>query len=167
MLLADGRLNRREALLGAGVVGAGALVGLMPAAAAAAESESRGLEGAWLIQVTPEGGTLAPHQVLALYTKGGGVISTSSSPPNSGSPGLGAWERIGENQYREIFETFTFDSSGQVSGLLQIRTESTVDDSGDHQTGRAHIYFQPAGTSSLFPAGSTHYVGSRISVLPL
>jgi hypothetical protein len=38
------RLNRREALLGAGVVSAGALASLMPAAAAAVDAQSRGLE---------------------------------------------------------------------------------------------------------------------------
>ena len=167
MLLPDRRLKRREALLGAGVIGAGALATLMPAAPAAAESESRGLEGAWLIQVTPEGGTLAPHRVLALRTKGGGVVITSSNPPNSVSPGLGAWERTGDHQYREIFDSITFDSSGQMTGLLQVRTETTVDEAGDHQTGRAHIFFQPAGTSGFIPAGTTHFVGTRIGVLPL
>ncbi|HVH64755.1 MAG TPA: hypothetical protein VM674_01875 [Candidatus Acidoferrum sp.] len=163
------RVNRRQALLGAGIVGAGALAALMPAVADATGGESRGLEGAWLIQVTPDPGTVAPlpHQVLALYTKGGGVVITSSNPPNGGSPGLGAWERIGDHQYREIFETFQFDAAGTMVGLLQIRTETTVDEAGDHQVGRAHIFFQPAGSSSFFPAGTTHYSGRRIEVLPL
>lgn len=167
MTIAERRLNRREALLGAGVVSAGVLAGMMPAAAVAADDESRGLEGAWLIQVTPEGGTVAPHQVLALHTKGGGVVITSSNPPNSVSPGLGAWERTGDHQYREIFDSITFDSSGQMTGLLQVRTETTVDEAGDHQTGRARIFFQPVGTSGFIPVGTTHYVGSRIGVLPL
>ena len=167
MTIADRGLNRREALIGAGAVGAGALAALMPVGAVADNGESRGLEGAWLIRVTPDAGTQAPHQVMALYTKGGGVVITSTFPPNSGTPGLGAWEHIGDHQYREIFESFTFDPSGQVTGLLQVRTESTVDESGDHQTGRAHIYFQPTGSSTFFPAGSTHYTGTRINVQPL
>jgi hypothetical protein len=167
MTTAERRLNRRQALLGAGVVSAGALAALMPAATVAADGDSRGLEGVWLIEVTPEGGTLAPHHVLALHTKGGGVVITSSNPPNGVSPSLGAWERTGDHQYRETFDSITFDSSGQMTGLLQVRTETTVDEAGDHQTGRAHIFFEPAGTSGFIPVGTTHFVGSRIGVLPL
>ncbi len=168
MSVAEGRLNRRQALLGVGVVSAGALAALMPAGVLAADDESRGLEGAWLVTITPDHGTAAPHQVLTLYTKGGGVAAISDNAPNTGSTGFGAWERTGEDQYLNTFELFAFNASGQLAGILRIRAHSTIKpQTRDHMIGQAHIDFQPNGSPTFFPAGSTHFTGSRIRALPL
>lgn len=158
------QINRREALIGAGLVGAGALTALLPEAVAAAGTDSEGLQGAWLIKVTPDAGTQAPHLVLTLYTEGGGVAAVSANPPTTGSSGLGAWERKGDNQYLEVFELFTFDGTGSFAGILRIRTLSSVD--GDNRIGQARVDFQPPGSNDFFPAGSTHFTGTRIKVVP-
>jgi hypothetical protein len=170
MNLAGRQLNRREALVGgAGLVGGSALAALMTAPAVAASDGPTGLEGAWLIDVTPDPGTgtIAPHRVLVLYTKGGGVAGISDGDPTTGSTGFGAWQSVGDDRFLETFELFTFDSGRHDSGILQIRASSVLDESRDHMTGQALIYFQPIGAPSFFPVGSTHFTGSRIKPMPL
>ena len=167
MTLAERRLNRREALLGAGLVGAGALAALTPGAAAADSGESAGFEGAWLVTVTPDDSTQAPHRVLYLVIKGGGIAAVSDNPPSSGSTGFGAWQRTADDQFLSTFEQFAFTQSGQPAGILRIRTLGTIDQATDRLTGRANIDFQPSGSPGFFPAGTTHFAGSRIVALAL
>jgi hypothetical protein len=167
MTIAKRHLNRREALMGgAGLVGGGALAALTAMPALAESEGSTGLEGAWLVDVTPDTGTIAPHQVLTLYTKGGGVAAISDNSPNSGSTGFGAWQSAGENKFLQIFELFTFDTAGQFAGILRIRSVSSIDETRDNMTGQAHIDFQPPGAPTFFPAGTTHFTASRIKVIP-
>lgn len=168
MTIGERRLNRREALLGTGLVGAGALAALIPATALAASDESGGFEGAWLVQVTPDDPTQASHQVLYLVIKGGGIVAVSDNPPSSGSTGFGAWDRTGDTQFRSTFEQFAFTPSGQPAGILRVRTLGTIDEATDQLSGRAAIDFQPVGSPGfVVPAGTTHFTGTRIVALPL
>jgi hypothetical protein len=166
MNIAERHFNRREALVGgAGLVGGGALAALTAMPALAGSEAATGLEGAWLVDVTPATGTIAPHQVLTLYTKGGGVAAISDNAPNSGSTGFGVWQSAGEDKFLQIFELFTFDTTGQFQGILRIRSVSSLDETGDNMTGMAHIDFQPPG-STFGPAGTTNFTASRIKVIP-
>ena len=166
MTTAERRLNRREALLGAGLVGAGALAILTPVAAAAESGES-GFEGAWLVTVTPDTATTpAPHRVLFLTTKGGGVAAVADNPPSSGSTGFGAWQRTADGQFLATFELFTFTPLGQSTGILRLRTLATLDEETDGLTGRANIDFQP-NEGPFIPAGTTHFTGTRIKPVAL
>jgi hypothetical protein len=167
MTVSERQFNRREALVGgAGLVGGGALAALAAMPALASSDAPTGLEGAWLVNVTPDTATIAPHQVLTLYTKGGGVAAISDNAPNSGSTGFGAWQSAGDDKYLEVFELFTFDSTGQFAGILRIRSVSSVDETGDNMTGNANIDFQPPGSPTFFPAGTTHFTANRIKVIP-
>lgn len=172
MTIAERRLNRRQALLGAGIVGAGTLATLIPACGAAAavtadsgSNGSSGLDGAWLEKVTPDDGH-PPHQLLALYTKDGGAVETPTFPSSQFSSGYGAWTRSGD-KYLITFELFSFNASGQLAGVLRIRSVATVDQTRDQMSGQARLEFQPDGSSSFVPAGTAHFVGSRIKALPL
>jgi hypothetical protein len=165
MTIAERQLNRRQALLGAGLVGGGALAALITAPAVAAkENGATGLEGAWHVYVVPDDGS-ASHQVLILYAIGGGVAAISDNPPSTDSTGFGAWQRTGDNQFLNTFELFTFNASGQSAGILRIRALSTLDKTGNHMSGRAHIDIQQAGTFVTVQA--THFTGNRIHALPL
>src|ERR1700730_1806578 len=109
---------------------------MTPIGAAAADTERAGAEGAWLVVAKDDvTGTLT--QVLYLVTKGGGVAAVSDSPSRTGSTGFGAWERTGDNQFRSTFEQFAFDASGNVTGILRVRTVATVDRTTDRMSGRA------------------------------
>jgi hypothetical protein len=158
-------LSRRQAFSVAALAGAGTLTAMMPVGAAAAESERGRPEGAWLVVAKDIlSGTLT--EVLYLVIKGGGVSAVSDSPARTGSTGFGAWEPAGNDQFRSTFEQFSFDASGQVTGILRVRTVATVDPNTDGMSGRALVEFQPHGSPQFIPVSRTTFTGTRIKVLP-
>ena len=172
MITAARRLNRREALMGAGLFGAGALAALMPACGAAAAGTtncgpggSRGLEGTWMQKVAPDDGN-ASHQLLALYTKDGGAVETPTLPSSDFSDGYGAWIRSGD-KYLITFELFAFNPSGQLTGVLRVRSLAAIDQKGDHMSGQSQLEFQAVGRSSFDFSSTAHFAGTRIKPLPM
>jgi hypothetical protein len=164
MSIAGRQLNRREALAGgAGLLGGGALAALMTAPAVAAD-ESNGFEGAWLVHVVPDDSSPS-YNVLYLVIQGGGISAISDHPPTTGSTGFGAWRGIADHQFVSTFELFAFTPAGAPAGILRVRTLGSIDKATDQLTGRATIDFQPTGSPSFFPAGTTHFTGTRISVV--
>jgi hypothetical protein len=166
MTIADRRLSRRQAIVGAGLVGGGALAAIMAAPAVAADEGQNGLEGSWLLKIVNDNGSPS-NQVLILDSTGGGVAAVSDNSPASGSTGFGAWQKSGENQYLETFELFSFDASGKLAGILRIRAQSALDETGDQRGGRARLELRPVGAPDFFTVGTTHFSGSRIKPLPL
>jgi hypothetical protein len=162
--IANRRLNRRELLVGAGIAGGGGLAALLAAQGVGASTASHGVEGAWLIHVVPDDGS-ASFNVLYLVAQGGSIAAISDNPPTSGSTGFGAWEHTGDGDVISTFESFAFTPSGGRAGMLRVRTLGSVDQSTDQLIGRASLDFQPAGGSVFFPAGTTHFTGSRIKAL--
>jgi len=163
------RLDRRQALMGAGLIGAGAVAALLPAGAAAADDEGKraaGLQGAWLEHVVPDDGS-PTHDVLNLYTQGGGVVGISNSAPNTGSTLMGAWKQVAAHQYEITFEGFIFSPSGDYVGNLRIRALANYDRATDQIGGPARVEFQPAGSPVFLPPQKTHFTGKRIVALPL
>jgi hypothetical protein len=159
------RLDRRQALKGAGLLGTAALAALIPAGVAA-DDQAAGegsIQGAWLVDVVPDVGTTAPHNVLITYAQGGTVVGSASDAPGTF---VGAWSQTRGNQAAFTFEAFTF-AQGIFAGTLRVRGLATHDRDTDTISGPAHIDFQPAGSPTFFPAGSTKFSGSRVSVLPL
>src|SRR3984893_17668541 len=149
MTIAERRLNRRQALLGAGIVGAGALATLMPAFGAAAAGAGR---------------SGAPR-AEGVGGDGGGV-ATPTFPSSQVSSGYGAWTRSAE-RYLITLELFSFSPSGQLAGLLRIRSLATVDQTGDQMSGQAKLEFEADGSSTFDPTGIAHFTASRIKALPL
>jgi hypothetical protein len=164
MNIARRQLNRREALAGgAGLLGGGALAALMTAPAVAAD-DSNGFEGAWLVHVVPDDGSPSAN-VLYLVIRGGGIAAISDNPPSSGSTGFGAWRGAADNQFVSTFEQFAFTPAGTPAGILRVRTLGSIDQATDQLTGRATLDFQPPGIPNFFPAGTTHFTGTRIKVV--
>jgi hypothetical protein len=164
MNIAGRQLNRREALAGgAGLLGGGALAAVMTAPAVAADGFNV-VEGAWLVHVVPDDHSPS-HNVLYLVIKGGGIGAISDNPPTTGSTGFGAWKRTGDNQFVSTFEQFAFTPAGVPAGILRVRTLGSIDEATDQLTGRATLDFQPTGSPSFFPAGTTSFTGTRINVV--
>lgn len=164
MSIAGRQLNRREALAGgAGLLGGGALAAFMTAPAVAAE-ESNGFEGAWLVHVIPNVGSLDlnPYNVLYLVIKGGGIAAISDHDPTTGSTGFGAWQDAADNQFVSTFELFVFTPA---AGILRVRTLGSIDKATDQLTGRATVDFQLTGTSGFLYPGTTTFTGKRIIVV--
>src|SRR5437879_1465442 len=118
---AEVRVNRREALIVSGLVGAGALATLMAGcgtgSAQGAASESTTLEVTWLLDVTLDDGT--KHQALLLCTKDGGVGVAATLKSDSFANGFGVWTRSG-SQYLITFEALVVASCA-FGGSLRIR----------------------------------------------
>jgi hypothetical protein len=167
MGIAERQVNRREALIGTGLVGAGALAALMAgcgtSSAQGAGSASATLEGTWRLDVTLDDGT--KHQGLILCTKDGGVGVSATLASDSFANGFGVWTRSG-SQYLITFEAFVV-ASGTFGGSLRIRATPTIGASGDQLTAQVKFDVQPPGASSFAPGGGATWTGSRIKPLPL
>src|SRR2546428_2446918 len=167
MGVAELRVNRREALIGSGLVGAGALVTLMtgcgPGSAQCAANASTTLEGTWRVDVTLDDGT--KHHGLILCTKDGGVGVSATLASDSFANGFGVWTRSG-SQYLITFEAFVI-ASGAFGGSLRIRALPTISQSGDQLTAQVKFDVQPPGGSSFTAGRGATWTGSRIKPLPV
>jgi hypothetical protein len=167
MSVAEARVNRREALMGSGLVGVGALAVLVAGcgtgSAQDAASESATLEGTWRVDVTLDDGT--KHQALILCTKDGGVGVSATLASDSFANGYGVWTRSG-NQYLITFEALVV-ASGAFGGSLRIRAVPTIGQSGDQLTAQVKFEVQQPGASSFTTGGGASWTGSRIKPLAL
>lgn len=165
MGIAERRVNRREALMGSGLVGAGALAALMAGcgtgSAQGATSAPTALEGTWRLGVTLDDGT--KHQALILCTKDGGVVTTATLASDSFATGYGVWVRSG-GQYLITFEALVV-ASGTFGGSLRIRAVPTIGQSGDQLTAQVKFDVQAPGASSFTTGGGATWTGSRIKPL--
>jgi hypothetical protein len=166
---AESRLDRRDMLKGAGLIGAAALAALVPAGVAADDHQTAGdagVQGTWLVDVFPAAGTNAPHKVLITYAQGGSIVATANDAPGAL---LGSWSHASANHAAFTFEGFSFDTGGHFIGTARVRGVAKYNPETDTISGPAQIEFQPAqpaGSPFSF-AGSTTFTGSRIVVLPL
>jgi len=166
MNLAERQVNRREALVGSALVGAGALAVLVSAcgpASTIATSPSSRLEGTWRQDVTLDDGT--KHQALMLCTKDGGVGVTASLQSNSFGTGFGAWSQTGD-QYLITFEVFVI-TAGTFDSRLRVHAAPKIDPSGDQMTARVKFDVQPAGATGFIQGGGATWNCSRIKPMAL
>ena len=167
MGIAGQRVNRREALIGSGLVGAGALtaliVGCGTGAAQGTTTGSPALDGTWRLDVTLDDGT--KHQALMACTKDGGVVTSATLASDSFANGYGVWTRSG-SQYLITFEAFVV-TSGTFAGGLRIRAVPTLNQSGDQLTATVKFDVQPPEASRFTPGGGAKWTGSRVKPLAL
>jgi hypothetical protein len=167
MAVAERRVNRREALIGSGLVGAGALAVLVAGCGAGsaqgATSASIALEGAWRLDVTLDDGT--KHQGLILCTKDGGIGVSATLAPDSFANGFGVWSKSGD-QYLITFEALVV-ASGAYGGSLRVRAVPIIGQSGDQLTAQVRFDTQPPGASGFTTGGGAKWIGSRIKPLGL
>jgi hypothetical protein len=167
MEIARHRVNRREALIGSGLVGAGALAVLMAGcgtgSAQSSTSPSTTLEGTWRIDVTLDDGT--KHQGLILCTKDGAVGVSATLASDSFANGFGVWARSG-SQYLITLEAFVI-ASGVSGGSLRIRAIPTIGQSGDQLTAQVKFDVKQPGASTFTTGGGATWTGSRIKPLAL
>jgi hypothetical protein len=167
MAIAERGVNRREALIGSGLVGAGALAVLVAGCGAGstqgANSASSTLEGAWRLDVTLDDGT--KHQSLILCTRDGGIGVSATLAPDSFANGFGVWAKSGD-QYVITFEALVI-ASGADGGSLRVRAVPIVDQSGDQLTAQVKFDTQLPGASIFTTGGGAKWIGNRIKPLGL
>lgn len=167
-------LNRRQALIGTGLVGAGALAAMLsgcgagastttsPSTASTTDSQAPGLQGSWRVSVAVDDGS--HHDALMLCTADGGVAVSATLPPSTFGGGFGAWARS-VGGYLVTFQAFTFNGSGELEMVLRTHGLITVDPSGDGLG--AKVKYDVASTikASFSPGGTATWIGTRIKPL--
>ncbi|WP_035350897.1 hypothetical protein [Edaphobacter aggregans] len=81
------------------------------------ESQERGLEGTWRVQVSVKdcqtGAVQRSFPALLAFVKGGTVTqATAGQPPPLFTNGIGVWRHTGRGTYTAVIEAFAFNPAG-------------------------------------------------------
>ena len=135
----DQLIDRRTALKGGGLLGAGAIAALIPTTALASQGQNgqRDAAGGWDVTVTVPGRPTA--KVLVVLTNGGGALRSSQNdlkPASLASPSYGSWANLDEKRQIAItFRNFRYSAIGDLVGTSKIRVRATLNDDGDRFSG--------------------------------
>jgi hypothetical protein len=165
MIYTRHQLNRREALIGTGLVGAGALAAVLSGCGASGADaqttagQSQALQGSWRIAVTVDDGS--HHDAMLNCAADGGVATLASFPPSMFGGGFGAWSRSGAD-YLVTFQSFLWSGSGELDMVLRIHGLVTIDKSGDGLNANVKYDSAADATSTFKPGGTATWTGTRI-----
>ncbi len=125
------------------LVGACALVTMVAATASAQGTQGGLLQGTWEMQLRRTdcaGHVIGTAQSVAIFMAGGTMMESQAPRPQAQkTPGEGVWSHTTENNYAFRFKYFTFDAQNVFTGWTIIGGETTVDATGDANTGTATI----------------------------
>jgi hypothetical protein len=133
-------INRRSALKGAGLLGAGAIAALVPTTALASEGHKVQGDpaGGWDVTITVSGKPKAKG--LVVLTDGGGALRSHQNdlkPLSLASPSYGSWANLGETRQIGItFRNFRYAGADLV-GTSDIRVRVTLSADGNRFSGTA------------------------------
>jgi hypothetical protein len=121
---------------------------LLPMVAAAAPGGR--LEGTWDMQITLTdcvGHTIRSFPSLIEFAAGGTVVESNAGTPQAlKTPGEGVWSHTTDHNYAFRFKFFTFNTSNVFTGWTIIAGETTVDRTGDANSGTATVkVYDPNG----------------------
>jgi len=129
-----------------------ALVSMVTATATGQGTEGGRLQGTWEMQITLTdcaGHVIRSFPSLIEYAAGGTVVESNGGTPQSlKTPGEGVWRHTTNNNYAFRFKFFTFNSLNVFTGWTIIAGETTVDSTGNANTGSATVkVYDPNGVS--------------------
>jgi hypothetical protein len=128
-----------------------ALVNVVAAETASMEATRGGrLEGTWEMQITLNdcaGHVIRSFPSLIEFVAGGTVVESNAGTPQAlKTPGEGVWRHITDHNYAFRFKFFTFNAQNVFTGWTIIAGETTVDMTGDANTGSATVkVYDPNG----------------------
>ena len=163
--MADGRIDRRQILTGAGAVGVGTLAALLPATALASnEDNAGGFLGAWFAPHTHETGPFAGRTTNGniVFTPGGVLIANDTDQQ---ATGLGNWVKSGEDGFRFTFHTFIY-ANFPPGTKVKVRGQGTHRDESILGRFSFQVYF-PDGSPVPGVAGTGSFSGARIPIEPV
>ncbi len=121
-------------------------------AAVAQEAVADPIEGVWEGAVTIRDCTtsvaLAAFQGSQMFNRGGTMNDTNSSPIASRGPGWGTWVKSGST-YTVKFRFFTYDATGNVSGVARVSRTVTLGAGASTATGVNSSQFYDNGGALL------------------
>ena len=135
-------INRRKALKGAGLLGAGAIAALIPTTALASQGhdEQGDATGGWDVTITALGRPTAKG--LVVLTDGGGALRSHQNdlkPASLASPSYGSWANLHEKRQIGItFRNFRYSASGDLMGTSKFRVRVTLSKDGNQFSGTAN-----------------------------
>lgn len=134
------------------------------------------LEGTWLVTVNPyvcSSGVAVPNAQFrsrVTFNSGGTLIEATSNPSfeaGQRSPGMGAWERVGRESYRVVFEAYVLFTSRTSTPPRYQRGEQRVEqylemDGTDAWTSTAAVFFRDDAGNPL-TTGCMRATGTRLA----
>src|SRR6266513_1190706 len=101
------------------------------------------LQGTWEMQITLTdfaGNVIRSFPSLIEYAEGGTVVESNGGTPQAlKTPGEGVWSHTTDNNYAFRFKFFTFSPQNVFTGWTIISGETTVDSTGNANTGSATV----------------------------
>ena len=120
-----------------------ALLPMVAAPAVRPSMEGGKLQGTWEMQITLTdcaGHVIRSFPSLIEYAAGGTVVESNGGTPQAlKTPGEGVWRHTTNNNYAFRFKFFTFNSLNVFTGWTIIAGETTVDATGNANSGTATV----------------------------
>ena len=127
----------------ASLVVACASLAMVAATASGQGTQGGTLRGTWEMQITLTdcaGHVIRSFPSLIEYAAGGTVVESNGGTPQAlKTPGEGVWRHTTNNNYAFGFKFFTFNSLNVFTGWTIIAGETTVDSTGNANTGSATV----------------------------
>jgi hypothetical protein len=144
-----------------------ALVSMVAPTATGQGSQGGRLRGTWEMQITLTdcaGHVIRSFPNLIEFVAGGTVVESNAGTPQAlKTPGLGVWRHTTDNNYAFRFKFFTFNPQNVFTGWTIIAGETTVDSTGDANTGSATVeVYDPNGALLVSLCAET--VGTRFEL---
>ena len=150
------------------LLGACALVTVVAAEKAPGEGQAGGkLEGTWNMQITLNdcsGHVIRSFPTLVEFVAGGTVTEASGgTAPALVTGGKGVWSHTTDHTYAFRFKDFNFNTSNVFTGWSIITGETTVDRTGNANSGPATVQvYDPNG--NLLATVCADTVGTRFEL---
>jgi hypothetical protein len=127
-----------------------AAITMLAATAAGQPTDGGRLEGTWQMQITLTdcaGHTIRSFPSLIMFNTGGTVMESNAGTPQAlKTPGEGVWRHTTDHNYAFRFKFFTFNAQNVFTGWTIIAGETTVDKTGDANSGSATVdVYDPNG----------------------
>jgi hypothetical protein len=125
------------------------------------------LQGTWEMQITLTdcaGHVIRSFPSLIEFAAGGTVVESNGGTPQAlKTPGEGVWRHTTDSNYAFRFKFFTFNAQNVFTGWTIIAGETTVDETGDANTGSATVeVYDPNGVLVVSLCAET--VGTRFEL---
>jgi hypothetical protein len=125
------------------------------------------LQGTWEMQITLTdcaGHVIRSFPSLIEFVAGGTVVESNGGTPQAlKTPGEGVWRHTTDSNYAFRFKFFTFNAQNVFTGWTIIAGETTVDETGDANTGSATVeVYDPNGV--LVASLCAETVGTRFEL---
>src|SRR6266581_7434471 len=144
-----------------------ALVPMVATTATGQGTQGGRLQGTWEMQITLTdcaGHVIRSFPSLIEFVAGGTVVESNAGTPQAlKTPGEGVWRHTTDTNYAFRFKFFTFDAQNVFTGWTIIAGETTVDETGDANTGSATVeVYNPNGV--LVATACAETAGTRFGL---